>query len=204
MNFIKKLALTAGWPEEKITHFNTELQQQSAIPNDVIFDIGDSTSQFFIVKCGELQVESVVEIEEENSFPIGLEKWESQKVTREVLLKAHTLLAGEIFGLQEIIEQMEKHELEQQMGCASDDSGRELPDVPRKYRVRSLTNSTLIYIQNSKISHCKSLTLCLPLQSLIFLRCARFRSVSSPLILPRQKTRFAALSKTSASGTVRS
>jgi len=87
-----------------MTHFNTELGQISILPNEIIFDIADPTSCFYMVKQGELLVESIVHIEEENSFPTGLEKWESQNTRREVLFEVHQLKVGEIFGMQEIIE----------------------------------------------------------------------------------------------------
>lgn len=98
------------------------------MPNEVVFDIGDATNQFYMVKQGELLVESIVHIEEENSFPTGLEKWESQTTKREVLFQVHELKVGEIFGLQEIIEQLEKNKADD---FESPDAVAEMPDVPR-------------------------------------------------------------------------
>jgi hypothetical protein len=36
------------------------------LPNEIVFDIGDATEKFFMVKSGELNVEVIVTIEEVN------------------------------------------------------------------------------------------------------------------------------------------
>ena len=65
-NYIKTLPFTQGWNIEKLTYFNTELSQYSVMPGEVIFDIGAKTEMLYLVRSGELQIESEVEIEEQN------------------------------------------------------------------------------------------------------------------------------------------
>lgn len=52
-----------------------------------------------MVKAGKLQVEVVVEIEDENQFPIDMNKWEQKITKRQVEYLAHTIRKNEIFGL---------------------------------------------------------------------------------------------------------
>ena len=77
MSFISSLSFAADWSFEKMTHFNTELGQMLVLPYEVVFDIGSPSEVFYIVKSGELLVEAIVTIEESNSFPISVERWES-------------------------------------------------------------------------------------------------------------------------------
>jgi hypothetical protein len=41
-----------------------------------VFDMGDQTEVFYMIKHGELLVEAVVTIDEVNQFPTGLNEWE--------------------------------------------------------------------------------------------------------------------------------
>lgn len=164
MLYIDTLPFTVDWSFEKKTHFNTELNQVSVLPNEVIFDIDDATNCFYMVKQGELLIEAIVTIEEENQFPTKLDKWESQITRREVQFEVHKLNVGEIFGLQDIIEQLSSKD--DTADVDENDGVPEMPEVPRKYRVRAITCSTLIFMQNHKIKQCKSQTTCNTFRSL--------------------------------------
>lgn len=152
MNYIEKLPFTKGWYFEKLKQFNSELGQVSLISNEVLFDIGSPAEVFYIVKSGQLVVEAIIEIEEYNKYPTGLQQWEVKTTKREILFQVHILNQDDIFGLQETFEMMKAHK---ETKGNSDLSLDTQTHALRKYRVKTLCDTTLIYLNNYKIPDCK-------------------------------------------------
>ena len=67
-----------------------------------------------------------------------------------MLFEACKIKPGDVFGLQEIITQIQKKE-----SAGIDRDSKVMPPVQRKFRVKAVTTCTLIYIQNHKIETCK-------------------------------------------------
>ena len=99
MNYIQNLPFAEDWEFEKMQHFNSELNQMTLLPGEVVYELNDPTDVFYLVKQGSLQVEAVVELEEENQFPVGNDKWEQHITKRQIEFQAHQIKPNEIFGL---------------------------------------------------------------------------------------------------------
>eukprot|EP00350_Pseudokeronopsis_sp_OXSARD2_P001211 CAMPEP_0170560942 /NCGR_PEP_ID=MMETSP0211-20121228/51864_1 /TAXON_ID=311385 /ORGANISM="Pseudokeronopsis sp., Strain OXSARD2" /LENGTH=106 /DNA_ID=CAMNT_0010875817 /DNA_START=100 /DNA_END=420 /DNA_ORIENTATION=+ len=105
--------------------------EQKYSAGDLIYDIGTKSEVFYILKVGRLAVEQIIEIEDQNVYPIGKHKWETMKTKRTILYKVREIEPGEIFGYEEIIK-------ERELMNDRDDLDKEI-SVSRKQRVSAIT-----------------------------------------------------------------
>lgn len=127
LGFIENLPFTQDWSTEQLKVFNKQLGQTNLLASTILYDFDDPSQVFYVVKSGVLAVEVCVTIEDENRYPTGNDMWELCKIIREVQYEAHSFGVNDVFGLQEIIDQMKTE--------------NEKINVNRKFRVRALTNA---------------------------------------------------------------
>jgi hypothetical protein len=64
------MPLFQGWPVEKLKQLNLSMTQQKYQAGDIIYDLNESPDKIFILLRGELTLETELEIEQTNQFPI--------------------------------------------------------------------------------------------------------------------------------------
>ena len=79
------------WSLLKLQNFNKELTLKTYNPGDFIYRQGDDSSVFYIIKRGSVQVDTVIEVDEYNRYPIGPQKWEIVKTTKKIRYKVKEL-----------------------------------------------------------------------------------------------------------------
>lgn len=84
MQYIETLPFTYEWSHEKKAYFNTEVGQISLQANEVLYDIGAETDMLYIVKSGCLSVHAIVELSEQNKYPLGDYSWEICEKRRKI------------------------------------------------------------------------------------------------------------------------
>ena len=77
---------------------NNILDDQKYNADDIIYNIGANPDVFYILKAGRLVLETIIEVEDFNKYPIGFKKWEILKTKRQLLYKITDLKPGAIFG----------------------------------------------------------------------------------------------------------
>ena len=102
-----------NWSKEKQFEFNNILHENASSYDQIIYDIDDSADKIYMIKSGKAIVETLIHINEENTYPIVSDiiaynkqsprEWEKRHVKKQILYKVRTLLPGEIFGIEEFI-----------------------------------------------------------------------------------------------------
>jgi len=82
------------------------VNQQKYNINSVIYDIGSNPSTFYIVREGNLCMETIIETDSFYSFPIDNQKWQLRKQTRRIQYKLQELSKGDIFGHEEMLSEI--------------------------------------------------------------------------------------------------
>lgn len=92
------------WSHERVQYFNSMLTQAKFSPGDIIYDIGQKPDVMYILKCGQLVMESQVDIEHTNKYPVGLNEWETRNTCQTIEFQVRKFSTGEVFGHQELVE----------------------------------------------------------------------------------------------------
>ena len=68
--FLKTVNVFKPWSLIKLQNLNKELTQKTYNPGDIIYKQGDESSVFYIIKKGSVQIDTIIEIDEYNRYPI--------------------------------------------------------------------------------------------------------------------------------------
>jgi len=79
------------------------LQSRYFSKGETIYERGDDSEWFYILKNGKLQIETKISLEKGNIWPIGSNLWEKSKLTRKMKFK-HDILPNQYFGEVELID----------------------------------------------------------------------------------------------------
>ena len=124
---------------------NTQLSQQKYQSGDIIYEIGSNAEVMYILMSGKLAQETEVEIEEENRFPIGKNRWEVNVTHRRVQYEIRQVMPNEIFGHQELIALLEQEASMEEKKF----------EIVRECRMKALTACEVIYINKEHFEKCK-------------------------------------------------
>ena len=86
------------WDREKLGTLNNCMNQQRYKVNDIIYDIGSGPDVLYILKTGRLSLITIITIEDQNQFPVGINEWEVQTTRKKIQYEIHHIKEGEIFG----------------------------------------------------------------------------------------------------------
>ena len=128
--FLKGLTLFEDWDPVEVAEFNNSASELKLVKGDVVYDIDEDPSTFYIVRKGQLTMETIIEIDSYFRYPIDSRKWEVRKTTRQIRYRLTDLKKGALFGHEEILQ-----------------------GYKRRCRVRCNTNCTLIFINRSLTGH---------------------------------------------------
>ena len=70
LSLLRVMPLFQGWPVEKLKQLNLSMAQQKYQAGDVVYDLDETPDRIYILLRGELTLETEVEIEQVNQFPI--------------------------------------------------------------------------------------------------------------------------------------
>jgi CRP-like cAMP-binding protein len=93
--------------------------------------MNENAGVFYVVVEGKLVMETCIEIDTYHKFPCGAKEWELKKKTRKIIYKLREITAGDYFGHEEMI-----------------------LNVNRRIQVRALSNATLMYTNRSQFEKC--------------------------------------------------
>ncbi|KAM3141599.1 hypothetical protein pb186bvf_006204 [Paramecium bursaria] len=112
--FVKTLPLFQHFNDDKIRKFCAMLQGKYLTPQDVLYSAGDTVDNFYILKQGLLVKKVVMDLEDQNRWPIAQKKWKSKTITKTVNLEIE-YKPSSLIGYYDIIESeydMEKKRIE--------------------------------------------------------------------------------------------
>ena len=115
------------WGFINLIELNQRFNEVKYQPDDIIFNIGQESEVFYILKSGRLIIETIIEIEEYNKFPVGNKSWEIMKTVKRLQYRLKEIKAGTMFGYEEM-----------------------LLGIKRRCRVRCTTVCEVIYINKDE------------------------------------------------------
>lgn len=72
-----------NWTKAKIMDLNENyLSENTAKKDELIYDLGQQAETFYIVRYGELVLETIIEQETNMKFPIDTKSWEVKRTTK--------------------------------------------------------------------------------------------------------------------------
>ncbi|CDW71420.1 UNKNOWN [Stylonychia lemnae] len=123
LEFLKTIDILKGWSLIKLQNLNKELTEKNYAPGNIVYQQGDESSVFYIIKKGSVVVETVIDIDEYNRYPIDIKTWEIVKKTKRFRYKIQELGKASIFGHNELILK-----------------------VPRQTTIKALEETTILYL----------------------------------------------------------
>ena len=64
----------------------------------MIYDLASNPETLYILMSGRVAMETEIEIDETNRFPIGRSRWEVQTTKRKVFYEIREVVENEVFG----------------------------------------------------------------------------------------------------------
>ena len=95
-----------NWSYLKVQHLSNFLIKKVFPANTVIFDKGDESDTFFIIKKGKVDVQAHVDMQQINRWPIGDKRWKIMEVNKKYIVTIATLEKGSFFGETTLIDQV--------------------------------------------------------------------------------------------------
>ena len=130
LGYFLQYPLLRKWPRTKVVVLNDSFVEQVFFKaGDIVYDMGQPAQTFYIIKSGELDVETVIQQQRSIKIPINDTAWEIKRQTKILQYRIRTLCAGDYFGHQEMLSRIEK----------------------RQTVVRAKTNCTLFYINADEV-----------------------------------------------------
>lgn len=128
------------WSKAKILDLNEHYIQETFVEEgQYVYDIGHNADRFYIVREGELIMETLLEYETTVKFPADTHSWELDQTTKTIQYHIRDIHKGDFFGHEEML-----HEAD----LSSNTRRRKIiEDMPlRKSRVRAMNQVKLLYI----------------------------------------------------------
>lgn len=129
--FLQSLPFFKDWSFIHLIELNQKFNEVKYQPDDIIFNIGQESEVFYILKSGRLIIETILEVEDYHKFPIGNQSWEILKTVKRIQYRLKEIKAGTIFGYEEM-----------------------LLGIKRRCRVRCTTVCEVIYINKEEFYEC--------------------------------------------------
>lgn len=96
------------WTTLKIQHLCNFLVKQKFNPGAIIFEKGDQTETFFIIKSGAVSVQAHVNMQFTNRWPTGTNSWKISEVNKKYLKNICLLRPEQYFGESDLISQQNR------------------------------------------------------------------------------------------------
>jgi CRP-like cAMP-binding protein len=93
------------WSYLKVQHLSNFLMKKSFAAGDVIYDKGEESDTFYIIKKGKVDIQAYVDIQHINRWPTGDKKWKIMEVNKKYIISITQLEKGSYFGESTLIEQ---------------------------------------------------------------------------------------------------
>ena len=70
IDFLKTLELLKDWSYIKLKKLNKHLTEKAYSAGDFIFKQGDEATVFYLIKKGSVLIETIIDIDEFNRYPV--------------------------------------------------------------------------------------------------------------------------------------
>ena len=102
-HYLKSIPFFKTWPETRLLDLNDDMGDVQYLKNDIVYGMDETSGVFYVVVEGKLVLETCIEIDTYNKFPSSAKEWKVTKKTKKYIYKLREVRAGDYFGHEEII-----------------------------------------------------------------------------------------------------
>lgn len=102
--FLMTVPYVKNWPFAKIQRLSTFLLVKHFKPGETLYEVGEESNTFYILKKGKVLIQAYAEVEQRNKWPTGSKEWQIRQITRKYRITLAALTPGEFFGERDLIE----------------------------------------------------------------------------------------------------
>lgn len=125
--FLHTIPFFDVWQLVKVHRLSNALISTHFAPGQVIYDIGAKSASLYILKEGQVEIQTIIRLDESNRWPIGNHSWELSKFSKRVIVRLKLCEPKDLFGDLEMV-----------------------AEVPRSTRAVSLVNSQCLVINREE------------------------------------------------------
>ncbi|OMJ79935.1 hypothetical protein SteCoe_19918 [Stentor coeruleus] len=95
-----------NWSYLKVQHLSNYLIKKVYPKGEILYDKGDDSDTFYIIKKGQVDIQAYVEMQHINRWPTGSKQWKILEINKKYIVTIGSLKRGSYFGETTMIEQM--------------------------------------------------------------------------------------------------
>jgi CRP-like cAMP-binding protein len=142
-----------NWSYLKVQHISNYLFKKTYKAGHIIYDKGDESDTFYILKSGQVDIQAYIELQHINRWPTGSKQWKILEINRKYIVNIVSLKRGSYFGETALIEQMPRA---YRAVCATDTvcltiNKDEFFDIFSVKDMESLQVNTYIHVPSEKV-----------------------------------------------------
>ena len=116
--FLSFINFFSSWSFNKIQQFSSSLVKVCFKSGDTIYDFQEESKVFYIIKSGKIELQTIIEIEQSNRWPVNFREWKTRKVITRYIYPIKQLEKNHFFGQYEFIQKSKR----QTKACALEDT----------------------------------------------------------------------------------
>ena len=124
--FILNVQYFKKWSTLKVQRLSSSVFTQTYKRGEAIFEVGDPTETFYILKKGKVLIQMFTAVQQQNKWPVSPREWRVRKIDREYLVTLAMLRPGKVFGEIDLVE-----------------------DCPRQMRALAIENCECLQVRKS-------------------------------------------------------
>ena len=101
--FVSLISFFSHWSLNKIQHFSGSLIKVEYKTGDIIYEFSDFSQVFYIIRSGKVEIQTFIDIEESNRWPVNCHEWNTRKVMTKYVYPIKVLETNNFFGQFEIL-----------------------------------------------------------------------------------------------------
>ena len=103
--FLGSIRFFRHWTHAKVQRLVDSLQLQSFKQDQVIYEVGADSDQFYILKTGTVRIQTYAEVAQQNQWPEAHKQWAVRQIYRRYLVNLASVPHGRCFGETDLIEE---------------------------------------------------------------------------------------------------
>lgn len=101
--FVSLISFFSHWSLNKIQHFSGSLMKVEYKTGDIIYEFSELSQVFYIIKSGKVEIQTFIDIEESNRWPVNCHEWNTRKVMTKYVYPIKVLEKNNFFGQFELL-----------------------------------------------------------------------------------------------------
>ncbi|OMJ85828.1 hypothetical protein SteCoe_12738 [Stentor coeruleus] len=106
--FVSSIPFFSNWSIVKVQLMCNSLVQLSFKPGEVIYEFGDRSHVFNLIKSGKIEIQTLIDLKQKNRWPVGPHIWNIRKVISKYVFPIKTVGNNEFFGEFEILKNIDR------------------------------------------------------------------------------------------------